>query len=440
MPGAPCVRVVTLNRNGGELVVSAVESLHRLAWPCERLEVVVVDNHSSDGSQTTVQRRFPEARVIDAGRNLGFAGGNNLALRDLDGVDYVALLNNDAFVEPGWLSPLVAAFEADPGLGAACPKILFAPRFVEVRLESLAFVAGRGDPRNLGVRVSGIRVDGVDRTRESHFAEGFYGEERGHGEEAVFHWSGPAGTLRVPAGGRAEIRVAAERAKTVTIAAAAADVGTDPRWVEIPLDGPQVDVIQNAGSQLVAGGYAGDRGFMEVDRGQYDEPAEVFAWCGCSVLLRARYLADVGLLDERLFLYYEDTDLSWRGRARGWRYRYVPEAVVRHVHTATSVEGSELFQYYVERNRLLVHVKNAPTGYALRAVGDWAWPTLRFAVRDGISPLLHGRRPQVGLVRRRVRSFGGFLRLTPAVLRDRQRARADGRVDRGELRRWLVKR
>ena len=50
--------------------------------------------------------------MLRPGRNTGFAGGNNLALRDLDGVDYVALLNNDAFVEPGWLEPLVAALEA----------------------------------------------------------------------------------------------------------------------------------------------------------------------------------------------------------------------------------------------------------------------------------------------------------------------------------------
>ena len=58
----------------------------------------------------------------------------------------------------------------------------------------------------------------------------------------------------------------------------------------------------------------------------------MFAWCGGAVLLRRRYLDDVGLFDERFFLYYEDTDLSWRGRLRGWRYVYVPGAVVRHHH------------------------------------------------------------------------------------------------------------
>ena len=436
---APRTRVVVLNRDGGEVVVRAIDSA-RKAGSRSELEVVVVDNGSTDGSADEIRRRFPDVRVINAGANLGYAGGNNLALRDLSGVDYVALLNNDAFVEPGWLEPLVEALERDPGLGAVCPKILFAPRFVELRLASAAFVPGRGDPRLLGVRVSGVRVDGVDRMRDVQFAEGFYGEERGPGTEGRFYWAGGRATLLVPIGDRVEIRVAAERSKQLEIDGVEVEVTPQPRWVEVaPTEAP-VHVIQNAGSVLIAGGYAGDRGFLEVDRGQYDEPSEVFAWCGCAVLLRREYLEDVGLLDERLFLYYEDIDLSWRGQLRGWRYAYVPESVVRHMHATSSVEGSELFQYYVERNRLLVHVKNAPGRYAWRALGDWALPTLRFAVRDTVSPLLHGRRPQLGLVRRRLRALGGFLRLAPTMLADRRRTREGRQLRDEDLVRWVVKR
>jgi GT2 family glycosyltransferase len=433
----PRVRIVVLNRDGGPTVVHAFEAG---TTQTRAVQLVLVDNGSTDGSADAIRRRFPDVRVIEAGANLGFAGGNNLALRDLDDVDYVALLNNDAFVEPGWLEPLVAALEADPGLGAACPKILFEPRFVDVRLESPTFVPGRGDPRTLGVRVSGVEVDGTDRFEDAQFADGFYGEERGHGDEERFHWSRATASLRVPAGATGSIRIAAERPKQIRLGETIVEVSTDPQWIAVALDGPRVDVIQNAGSVLIAGGYAGDRGFTEVDRGQYDKPADVFAWCGCAVLMRREYLEDVGLLDERLFLYYEDIDLSWRGQLRGWRYRYVPASVVRHLHATSSGEGSELFQYYVERNRLLVHLKNAPASYAWRAIADWALPTARFAVRDTVSPLLHGRRPQVALVRRRLRALGGFLRLAPAMLEDRRRVRAKRKLSDDDLLRWVVRR
>jgi GT2 family glycosyltransferase len=439
----PLVRVVVLNYNGGELTLRCLESLERLEWPRAQLEIVVVDNGSGDRSVGAVRERFPDARLIEAGRNLGFAGGNNLGLRDLGDADYVALLNNDACVEPNWLAPLVAALEADPALGAASPKILFASSFAEVTLEAPTYVPGRGDPRELGVRVSGAHASGEDRWRGSQFGEGFYGEERGAGEEASFRWSGPRATLRVPAAtseSQAELRLAAERPKEVVAGSGGVEarltVGPVPAWVEVPLDGTRVDVLQNAGSVLYEGGYAGDRGFLEVDRGQYDEPAEVFAWCGCSVLLRRRYLEEVGLLDDRLFLYYEDIDLAWRGRAQGWRYLYVPESRVRHVHTGTSVENSDLFQHYVERNRLLVHLKNAPLRYALRAAAGGALPTVRYAGRDLVSPLLRGRRPTLGIFRRRLRSRLAFLRLAPAMLLERRRLRARRTIAAAELLRW----
>ena len=444
---APRIRVVVLNYDGGELVLSCLDSLERLDWPRDRLEVVVVDNASSDGSPAAIRQRFPQLRLIETGRNLGFAAGNNVALRELGDADYVALLNNDASVEPGWLAALVRVLEADPGLGAACPKILFASRFREVELETETFVPGRGDPRALGLRVSGVRAGGADRWRETQFGEGFGGEEPGAGEEARFRWSGPRGTLRVPlgpSGAAVELRLAAEREKEVVAHSGGAQarlrVGRSPAWTEVPAAGPAVDVVQNAGSILVAGGYAGDRGFLEVDRGQYDEAAEVFAWCGCSVLLRREYLEQVGLFDERLFLYYEDIDLSWRGRAQGWRYAYVPEAIVRHVHTASSVEGSALFEHYVTRNRLLVHVKNAPAGYAALAVRNFLLPVVRYAGRDLAGPLLRRQRPRTGLLRRRLRALAAFLRLLPAMLLERRRLRRRQVVPDGELLRWVVQR
>ena len=185
--------------------------------------------------------------------------------------------------------------------------------------------------------------------------------------------------MRVPVGDgarlpdRVEVELAAEARKTVTVRSgdAAATAGGRHRAGLAPgaasAARPSTS-SRTSGSVIIEGGYGADRGFLEPDAGQYDAPAEVFAWCGGSVLLRPAYLADVGLFDDDFFLYYEDTDLSWRGRSRGWRYRYVPDARARHVHAASTGEGSPVFQHYVERNRLLMLVKNAPPRLAADAV------------------------------------------------------------------------
>jgi GT2 family glycosyltransferase len=77
-------------------------------------------------------------------------------------------------------------------------------------------------------------------------------------------------------------------------------------------------------------------------------------------------LDDVGLLDEDFFMYYEDTDLAWRARLKGWKIVYAPRAVARHVHCGSSIEWSRFFTFHVLRNRLAMLLKNAPAGMVVR--------------------------------------------------------------------------
>jgi GT2 family glycosyltransferase len=191
------------------------------------------------------------------------------------------------------------------------------------------------------------------------------------------------------------------------------------------------------GSILVPDGFGADRGFLEIDCGQYEHVREVFAWSGTSVLLRRAYLEDAGLLDARLFMYYEDLDLSWRGRALGWRIAYAPGSVVRHLHAATSVEGSALFQHYVERNRLIVHVKNAPARYAAHVALKSLRETALYVRRDVVRPLIERRRPTTLFVRRRLRAFAGFLFQLPRAITARRRLRRRQQVPDDELLGWV---
>ena len=298
------VRVIVVCWNNRDVLPRCLDHLLRTDWPAA-LDVVVVDNGSTDGSADDWERRHPDVRLIQTGRNLGFAGGVNAGLHDLDDVDAVALVNSDAFVDHGWLRPLAAALDGDPSLGAAAPKLLFAQL-------------------------------------------------------------GPDG---VPA-------------------------------------------INNVGNELGRRWEPHDRGYGEPDRGQYDRPEEVWGWCGAAVLLRRRYLDEVGHLDERLFMYCEDVDLSWRGRRAGWRYRYGPASVVHHQHRASSGgERTPLLDVLNRRNRLVVVSRHG--GWRGRVV---AWSRALGGIVVGVGtdllrPLASGRRPDLAPLRRRVRAVVDAARL-----------------------------
>jgi GT2 family glycosyltransferase len=409
------VRVVVVNYDGGESVVRGLRAVLATEWDPDRLEVVMVDNASSDGSPARVRAELPRVRVVDAGRNLGFAGGCNLGMGDLAGVDHVALLNPDAVVEPGWLEPLVAALEDDPGVGAACPKMLFAPSFVEVAL-------GTADRH---VAMTGARLGGGDVSAGVQHVTGFGPAAACDPQPSPRRLDGPARVrIPVPPGTPVpvpvELGLIAARPAQVEIEGRVHDLGSGESWCPVSVTGPVFDVVNNAGTDLLADGYGVDRGYLDPDDGRHDRPAEVFAWSGGAVVLPVRYLHDVGRFDERFFLYYEDLDLAWRGRRRGWRYRYVPDSVVRHEHGASTGIGSPLFRYHNERNRLLALARNGPLRLLAVQSLRFLLATASYARRDIAARLVRGRRPCPEVTLTRLRAFAGYLRLLPGSLRRRR--------------------
>jgi GT2 family glycosyltransferase len=191
----------------------------------------------------------------------------------------------------------------------------------------------------------------------------------------------------------------------------------------VPFAGERVDVVNNVGTNIVADGYAADRGWLERDAGQYERDEDVFAWCGAAVLLRGEYLREVGEFDERLFLYSEDVELAWRGLQRGWRHRLVPASVVRHVHSATSTRHART-AVLKERNRLLVLLRHASPRLVAKALLRYLLVTGSYARRDVAAPLLAREPVRPGVVRSRLAALVGFGRLAPAMLASRRRDRA----------------
>lgn len=165
----PKVVAIVLNWNASEVTEEGVRSL--LSSDYEGLEILLVDNGSTDGSVQRLRKVFPQLELIVNGSNLGFAGGNNVGLRRAleKSPDYVLLFNNDAEADRAMVASLVRAAEERPDAGILVPRIYFHAE--RDRLWSAG--AYLRDPWDLGLRGSRRRDDGsYDERCEVDWATG----------------------------------------------------------------------------------------------------------------------------------------------------------------------------------------------------------------------------------------------------------------------------
>jgi GT2 family glycosyltransferase len=465
----PQVTVIILNYNGWRFLPACLNSLAATDYPVEALDILVVDNASHDDSVRLVREQFPSVRVLALNDNRGFSGGNNAGMRTTS-APYVVLLNNDTAVEPGWLKPLVAAAEADPSVGACGAKLLFFYATLPLEIEvTPSFVPaealGGGDGRVLGLRLHSATLEPAAVGAQVGYAAGWYAQE-GAGDGA-YRWSADRAQLTIPvaeiatdvhlrlqfAGGPPPPLPAVEvRVSVGGVAIETFQLDSAPLSVRLTIPAALTAqarrYIQNAGQELLSGGYCRDRGSFIQDGleqhaldGSYEQQEEVFGLCGAAVLLRQAMLAEIGLLDERFFMYYEDIDLCWRARSAGWRMLYVPQAIVRHIHSGSSGAWSPFFRFHVERNRLLLLIKNAPATLVWLALRDYLRDTGRWIARSlRASP--QGRQSVAAswaLARNNLRVLAATLRVTPALLRQRRQIRRHARTSDPAILGWMVK-
>ncbi len=183
--------------------------------------------------------------------------------------------------------------------------------------------------------------------------------------------------------------------------------------------------IYSAGQALTRDGRAIELGMGEMQEPWSAERREVFGVCGAACLLRRELFAEPGGYDESYFAFYEDVDLNVRARIAGWRFEYVPEAVVWHVGNASWTAGFDRpgadNARLVARNRLATQVKFMPAAAAPRIAAVEAGSLLRAARQRRFLATLGGK-------------LAALRRLRP-LIRERRRLRATGDVS--NARRWL---
>lgn len=466
----PEVTVIVLNWNGRRFLGQCLTALMQTTYPGDRFKVILADNASTDGSPAWVRERFPTIQVLDNGANLGFGAGNNRAIIASD-FPFVALLNSDTAVQSDWLLNLLRPLQAEQQVGATTAKLLYMADYLPLSLCSETFVPNTetdsADTRTLGVQVYGALVsgDGSQGDREARLLAGFSGPER-DACGRLLQWTDGKAEIGVPVGNWAtqdqllELTLAGQRpdSRAVRVSLTCAGqtlyqgaVQAEPKRILIALPASLQHharpLLQSAGSCILPDGSGRDRGALVNnghaypiwEDGRFDSADEVFHFNGAACLLRRDMLDAIGLFDERFFMYYEDMDLAWRARSQGWKIRYVPQAIVRHVHSGSAGEWSPLFTYNVDLNRLLMLMKNAPANLVrqqlCRYFAETAWDAAA-----GLGGALRRYPGAGGLLSRswiRLKVWMRLLLLFLGVVRSRRAIQAGRSVSNRDLERWL---
>lgn len=275
---------VILNTNRRDDTLACLDSLEKATY--KNNEIIVLDNHSQDGSVSAIRSAFPNVKIIELCDNRGYAGNNNVGIRAAleQGAEWIFVLNEDTILAPDCLPSLVTVGEADPRIGMLGPM--------------------------------------------------------------VYHYDEP-------------------------------------------------EVIQSAGGWMNRFWEAGHIGQNVQDRGQFTQPRPVEWLTGCSLLVRRGVIDQVGMLDERFFIYSEETEWCFRARKAGWRLVHVPQAKLWHKGVKRDYSPSPSVIYYMTRNHFLMLAKHrAPLsawlvawGRTLRTMASWTvkpkWRNKR-AYRDAM--------------------------------------------------------
>ena len=153
----PLISIAIVNLNGKDYLRDCLESITGLDYPSEKIEIIIVDNGSTDSSVSFIQSEYGQVKIIKNNKNMGFAYANNQAAKAAKG-EYIAFLNNDTKVDSKWLIELIRPIYGDNETVASGSKVL------SMDGKSLDFVGGM-----INFEGKGFQIDfGLPVEKDTH--------------------------------------------------------------------------------------------------------------------------------------------------------------------------------------------------------------------------------------------------------------------------------
>jgi len=155
----PLVSVIVLNYNAGKLLLNCIESIKKSAY--KNLEIIVVDNISTDKSQKVCKEKYPDIKLVQNDENFGYCEGNNIGIREAKG-DYIIILNPDTIVESSWIEELISAYNKF-GDGLYQPKFFsLDEKLVLQSTGNMLHIFGFGFARDKG-KISEEKIEAIEK-------------------------------------------------------------------------------------------------------------------------------------------------------------------------------------------------------------------------------------------------------------------------------------
>ena len=241
----PLVSFVIVNYNGMAYLKKCFDSILKQKYPQRRIEIIMIDNGSSDESISFVKKAYPKIRIV-RNKDNNYCKANNLGIKRAKG-ELIATVNTDVILDKNWLIRLIKEMKTD-------------------KKEKICGVGGK-----------------------------------------IYFLNG---------------------------------------------------LIQSAGQVMTPEHIWKDIGYMQKEKGRYNKRKTMISLNGAAVLYRKKCLEELGGFDKDYVMYYDEADLGLRCKKKGLKMVYVPGAVAHHKVKGTATK--EVFEYYFERNKLLLLAKHAP--------------------------------------------------------------------------------